>query len=78
MKNVTYKVLGVIGIIGLVILAFINVVGIGYGLYLWGSVGHEFGYAVWEGFKVWISGIGIGLVMILPAVFTGIIGRKPW
>jgi hypothetical protein len=69
------KLLGIIGIIGMVVLAFINIIAIGYGLYLWGSVGHEFSYAVWEAFKVWIIGIGVGLVMITPAIIVGLKAR---
>jgi hypothetical protein len=72
------KLLGIVGVIGMVILTSINIVAIGYGLYLWGSVGHEFSFAVWEAFKIWIQGILIGIILLLPAIYVGVKGEAEW
>lgn len=55
--------------IGLILMVFANVVGIGYGLFLWGSQGVVFSLAVWTAFKVWISMIISGVFLwIFPLV----------
>lgn len=52
--------------IGMIILAQIG--GVGYGLYLWGSVGLELGAAAWSGFVLWMKMIGTGILSILASV----------
>ena len=50
-------------IIGIVIMSFANVVGIGYGLYLWASIGLAFKTAVWQAFIIWAEMIITGLFL---------------
>jgi len=45
--------------------AFINIIAIGYGLYLWGAVGTTFALAAWLAFKFWAITIAIILAIIL-------------
>ena len=42
-------------VIGVVLLISANIIGIGYGLYLWGGEGLAFGLAVWTAFKLWLG-----------------------
>jgi hypothetical protein len=57
--------LSILGVIGLVVLGLANVVGIGYGLYLWGSVGNPLGVAAWTAFVLWLKMIAVGLVLFI-------------
>lgn len=43
--------------------AFINIIAIGYGLYLWGAVGITFALAAWLTFKFWAITLAITLVV---------------
>ena len=56
----------VLAVIGLIIAGLANVIGVGYGLYLWASVGMLFKTALWKAFVVWMYMIfgGIGLFLI--------------
>ncbi len=59
------KVLSVLPVLGLIILAFGNIISIGYGLYLWGVTEITFSLAVWLGFKLWITMIVSGIVLFI-------------
>ena len=63
MKNIVLAVLALLMIISISIAVLANIVGIGYGLYLWGSVGLPFGAAVWQAFVLWIAMLGGGAVI---------------
>ena len=57
-------------IIGLILLVLANVVGLGYGIYLWSS-GLLFKIALWKGFVLWVSMILVGLsTFLMGAVFS--------
>lgn len=45
--------------------------GIGYCLYLWGSVGLAFSASLWSGFLLWISMLGGGLIGLLISMALG-------
>lgn len=45
-------------------------VGIGYGLYLLGSIGLAFGPAAWGGFVVWAKMFGTGFLLYLVGLFV--------
>ena len=64
------KVMVIIGIIGLIVIGLANVVGIGYGLYLWGAVGTPLSASVWSAFLLWIKMILGGLVLFIISVFA--------
>ena len=49
-------------------LAFANLGGIGYFLYLWGSVGLALSLAMWTAFKFWIIWI---IIVILIFIIIG-------
>jgi len=51
-------------IIGIILGVTANIIGIGYGLYLWGGEGLAFGLAVWTAFKLWVGIILTALVAI--------------
>jgi hypothetical protein len=53
-------------IVGSLMLIIGNIGGIGYGLYLWGSVGLPFATAAWMAFKFWVLWqlTGISSIMI--------------
>ena len=59
----------VVMILGVIVLALTNVGSVGYGLYLWASVGLAFKTAVWKAFLVWVKLIVIGLVMYIGSAF---------
>jgi len=58
-------------VIGIIMAAFGNIIGIGYGLYLWGGVGLTFAVAAWTAFKFWAVLMITGIL----SVFTGIFLR---
>ena len=58
-------VFAVLIIIGLICMALSIVSGIGYGLYLLGAVGLEFGPAAWAGFVLWTEMFFGGLISVV-------------
>ena len=57
-------------IIGVILGVTANIIGIGYGLYLWGGEGLAFGLAVWTAFKLWV---GISLTALIAIAFGAIV-----
>ncbi len=53
---------GLIVIVGIILLAFAQIGGIGYFLYLWGNLGVAVGTAAWIGFKLWAGSLLIGVI----------------
>lgn len=65
--NVLSKIMLVIGVI---LLITGNIIGIGYGLYLWGGTGMAFGLAAWTAFKLWASIMSSGFVLFLIGIVS--------
>ena len=57
-------------IIGTVLVVSANVVGIGYGIYLWGVQEMALGLAAWTAFKIWIIMIVVGLITLLTSLVS--------
>ena len=57
-------------IIGVILGVTANIIGIGYGLYLWGGEGLAFGLAVWTAFKLWV---GISLTALIAIAFGAMV-----
>ena len=55
--------------IGLILLAFANIIGIGYALYLWGATELELGISLWTAFILWLKMIGSGLLLVTISLF---------
>lgn len=49
---------------------FANIGAIGYGLYLWGSVGLTFATSAWTAFVLWLKLMGIAFVSFVGAYMT--------
>ena len=67
-------VFAVLIIIGLICMALSIVSGIGYGLYLLGVVGLEFGPAAWAGFVLWAKMFFGGLISVVVGAAGGGLG----
>jgi len=52
-------------IIGAILGVTANIIGIGYGLYLWGGEGLAFGLAAWIAFKLRLGMLATALVSIV-------------
>ena len=72
MKN---NIIAVFGIVGFAILAIINLAAVGWGLYLWASVGVAFKIALWSTFKLWVIGIIVGITSLGIAFYLENTGR---
>lgn len=59
----------ILAIIGIIIMAFSTIGSIGYGLYLWGSVGLALSSAAWAAFVVWMKMIMTGLTLAVVGFF---------
>jgi hypothetical protein len=59
-----------LAVIGMIILTFVNIGSIGYGLYLWGGTGMVFSLAAWTAFKAWTIGTVVGLTLFLFGIFN--------
>lgn len=59
-----------IGFLGLAFLAFGNIGGIGYFLYLWGGAEVAIGLAAWTAFKLWFILVVSGFIMFVGALFS--------
>lgn len=49
---------------------FANIGAIGYGLYLWGSVGLTFATSAWTAFVLWLKLMGIAFVSFIGTYMT--------
>ena len=67
-RNVMDNVMKVMFIVGVLILKLSTVIGVGYLLYLWGSCGLELKSSLWQSFIFWLETLGVGTVLILPAI----------
>lgn len=65
MKSILITCLMALTVVGIVVAGFANLAGIGYLLYLWGSVGLAFSAAAWSAFVLWLKLIGTGLLMYI-------------
>jgi hypothetical protein len=61
----------VLFILGIIILGLSNIVGIGYGLYLWGALGNPFSTSAWISFVLWIKMILTGLLVFITGAVLG-------
>lgn len=61
----------ILAILGIIILAFSTISSIGYGLYLWGSVGLTFAASAWAAFVIWMKLAMTGLVLTFVGIFMG-------
>ena len=59
LENVFY----VLAMIGVICVSFATLGSIGYGLYLWGSVGIAFSTSVWTAFVLWLKLVFSGLLL---------------
>ena len=59
--------ISIIAVVFILMAALATPIAIGSGIYEWAVVNVEFKVALWEGFKMWIKMIVIGLVVGLPA-----------
>ena len=55
--------------IGIVLMILGNIIGVGYGLYLWGGVGFAFSVSLWSAFKLWILIELVGATSFVSAVY---------
>lgn len=49
---------------------FANIGAVGYGLYLWGSVGMTFAASTWTAFVLWLKLMGVSIVSFFGALMT--------
>ena len=61
--------------IGVFLLVASYVIGIGYGLYLWGGEGVAFSVAVWTAFKLWMEVIVVAIVSIFAGYIIGEVSK---
>ncbi len=64
-------VLFIVGAVFIFIAAIATPVSIGYGIYEWVAIDMEFKFALWEGFKLWVTMILTGLVIGMPCYMLG-------
>ena len=57
----------IVALIFIAMAALATPVAIGFGIYDWVIVDMEFKFALWYGFKMWISMIAAGLVVGVPS-----------
>ena len=60
-------------VVGYLCMALAVLSGVGYGLYLLGSVGLAFGPAAWQGFLLFLKMFGGGLVSLLVGFYMFVI-----
>lgn len=71
MKHMLSLILLALIYVGIASVISATVGSIGYGLYLWGSVGTALSVAAWTAFTLWLKMFFGGIVAIL-AAFTGL------
>jgi hypothetical protein len=60
-----------VGILFLIMAALATPIAIGIGLYDWVGNDAEFKFALWFGFKAWISMLALGLIVGFPCFIMG-------
>lgn len=68
-ENNIKKIVGLIMVpifyLSVIIMVLAQISGIGYGLYLWGGLGMEFGSSVWSGFLLWLKMMVSGFFLFM-------------
>lgn len=67
MKNILFLICAALVTLSIFSMWGSTLVSIGYGLYLWGGVGLAFGVAAWSAFKLFLTLLFGGLVVLILA-----------
>ena len=69
MKSFKLTIGAILFNLGVILFIFANVIGIGYGLYLWGAEGLTLGTSAWLAFVLWLKTLGLSAISIILGLF---------